>query len=148
MPEAYRLALPASPHVAAAAAGITIERARLQLPNTAGPIIVEGAGGILVPLNDRETMADLMAWLGLPVVLVARTALGTINHTLLSLEALRSRGLRVHGLVLNGDPVPATTATLRTWGRVPILAQIPPLQPLNAASLADAARRWPEPADA
>ncbi|MGH9394048.1 MAG: dethiobiotin synthase, partial [Terriglobales bacterium] len=143
--EAYRLALPASPNIAAAAAGIRIERARLHLPAAQGPVVVEGAGGVLVPLNDSETMADLMAWLALPVVLVARTALGTINHTLLSLEALRARGLPIQGLVLNGEPVPATTATLRAWGGVPLLAELPPLPRVNRAILAQAARAWMEP---
>lgn len=148
LPEAYRLALPASPHVAAAAAGVRIERQRLQLPRAPGPLVVEGAGGILVPLNERETMADLMAWLDLPVILVARTALGTINHTLLSLAALRARNLPIHGLVLNGEPVPTTTATLRAWGGVPLLAEVPPLRKLDAANLAAAARHWQEPAHA
>lgn len=140
LPEAYRLAMPASPNVASSAEGIVIEQGRLRLPDTTGPVVVEGAGGILVPLNDRETMLDLMEWLGLPVVLVARTSLGTINHTLLSLEALRRRGLKVRGVVLSGEPVPATTATLRAWNALP-LVELPLLPNLNPAALANAYAR-------
>lgn len=147
--EAYRLKLPASPHVSAPAEGLRIEMAKLKLP-AATPLVAEGAGGILVPINDRETMLDLMAALGLPVVLVARTALGTINHTLLSLAALRQRGLEIAGLVLNGEPVPTTTATLRQWGGVPLIAELPPLAAVNpqtlAAAYADFFHRW-RPAD-
>lgn len=142
LPEAYCLDLPASPHVAAAAEGLEIQADRLRLPVVTGPLVVEGAGGLLVPLNARETMVDLMAWLGLPVVLVARTQLGTINHTLLSLEALRRRGLAVLGLVLNGAPVPTTTTTLRDWGGVPILAELPPLPALDPPALRAACRRY------
>lgn len=138
LPEAYNLALPQSPHVAAAAEGIAIERARLALPQADGPIVAEGAGGVLVPLNDRDTMADLMTWLDLPIVLVARTQLGTLNHTLLSLEALRRRSLDVRLLVLNGPPVATTTATLRQRGRVPMLLELPPLPQLTPATLQSA----------
>jgi len=135
LPEAYCLSLPASPNVAAAAAGVEIQPERLRLPAGAGPAVVEGAGGVLVPINPRHTMLDLMAWLGLPVVLVARTQLGTINHTLLSLQALRQRGLSVAALVLNGEPVATTTATLRAWAEVERLIELPPLAELNHASL-------------
>ncbi len=139
--EAFRLDLPASPHVAAAAAGITIAMDQLRAPD--GKVLAEGAGGVMVPINDRQTMLDLMGSLGLPVILVARTALGTINHTLLSLEALRHRGLRVAGVVLNGTPVPTTTATIRAWGKVAILAELPPLAELNPTALRGAfERHW------
>ena len=76
--------------------------------------IVEGAGGVLVPLNDRETMVDLMAALALPVVVVARTALGTINHTLLTLEALRRRRCSVAGVVMVGAPDAENRAAIET----------------------------------
>lgn len=135
LPEAYRLKLPASPHVSAAAEGVTIRRERLRLPPVPGAIVVEGAGGLLVPINDDATMLDLMVWLALPIVLVARTALGTINHTLLSLEALRRRGLALHALVLNGEPVPMTTETLRRWGQPERLIELRPLPVLNPEAL-------------
>lgn len=135
LPEAYRLQLPASPHVSAAAEGVTIRREQLALPLVSQPIIVEGAGGLLVPINADATILDLMVWLALPVVLVARTALGTINHTLLSLEALRRRGLTLHALVLNGEPVPSTTETLRRWGKPERLLELRPLPALNPETL-------------
>ncbi|MGH9417669.1 MAG: dethiobiotin synthase [Terriglobales bacterium] len=141
--EAYRLKLPASPHVSAAAEGIAIERARLALPPAPGPVVVEGAGGVMVPINGEALMLDLMAWLALPVVLVARTALGTINHTLLSLAALRHRGLAVALLVLNGEPVPSTTQALRHWGQVPLLAELKPLTMLDPEHLALASQSLP-----
>ena len=141
LPEAFRLALPASPHVSAAAENVTIAMSALARPGTAGPLIVEGAGGILVPINGHETMLDLMAALAFPVVLVTRTALGTINHTLLSLAALRQRGLTIAGLVLNGEPVPTTTATLRAWGGVPLLAELLPLAAVTPPTLTDAYTR-------
>jgi dethiobiotin synthetase len=86
-------------------------------------------------------MADLMTWLDLPVVLVARTQLGTLNHTLLSLEALRRRSLDVRLLVLNGPPVATTTATLRQWSKVPMLAELPPLGSLAPEPMREASRR-------
>lgn len=140
LPEAYRLRLPASPHVSAAAEGVTIERARLRLPPAPGPVIAEGAGGTLVPINADATMADLMTWLRLPIVLVARTSLGTLNHTLLSLEALRARQIDVRLLVLNGPPVPSTTATLRAWAKVERLVEFPLLDALTPAALRSASQ--------
>lgn len=142
LPEAYRLRLPASPHVSAAAENVAIRREKLNLPSVSGAVVVEGAGGILVPINQSETMADVMVWLGLPIVLVARTALGTLNHTLLSLEALRRRGLHVHALVLNGPRVATTAMTLREWSAVPHFAELPPLTQLNPDTLSTAFRSW------
>ena len=146
--EAYRLRMPQSPHVAAAAEGITITRARLLPPPAAdGPIVAEGAGGGLVPLNAGETMLDLMAGLAWPVVVVARTQLGTINHTLLTLQALRWRGLRVAALVLNGEAVATTTATLRARAGGARVFELPRLERLEPAALRAAFSahlgRWP-----
>ena len=95
LPETYRFSPPVSPHLAAKKAGVTIELSRIQMPDIGAKenLIVEGAGGALVPINETQLMTDLMRHLGLPVLLVARTALGTINHTLLSLAALRSARL-------------------------------------------------------
>jgi dethiobiotin synthase len=104
------------------------------------PVIVEGAGGVLVPVNATQTMADFMALLGLPVVVAARTALGTINHTVLSLEALRARGLRVAGVVMIGECSAANRAAIEHYGRVGVLAQMPRFDPLTR----DALGRWAE----
>jgi dethiobiotin synthetase len=98
--------------------------------------IVEGAGGVLVPINDTEMMIDLMSGLGLPVVVVARSALGTINHTLLTLEALRRRALRVAGVVMIGDRNADNRTAIERHGNVPVLGEMPRLTPLDAAAIA------------
>ena len=91
LPEAYRLQTPVSPHWAAELEGITIDPARLALPAVAGTLVVETAGGLLVPLRRDWLQIDQLAAWGLPVLLVARSGLGTLNHTLLSVQALRQR---------------------------------------------------------
>lgn len=141
--EAYRLNTPCSPHHAAAIDGVTIDAARLALPRGAGPLVVEGAGGVLVPLRENLLFADMMAIWGLPVVLVARTELGTINHTLLSIEALRARGLTVAGVAFVGDANSdgnggASMESERVIGAISgvmRLGRMPRLVPLNAAGL-------------
>ncbi len=138
---AYRLKAPLSPYEAARREGITIDLDRIALPESARPLVVEGAGGILVPLNDRTFMTDLMAKFGLPAVIVARAELGTINHTLLTVEALRARGLAVAGVVMNGAPNAANRRAIETFGRVQVIAEFPPLEPLDAKTLAAAAAR-------
>ena len=111
-------------------------------------MVVEGAGGVLVPLGGAAFMVDLMVRFGLPVVLVARTALGTINHTLLSLEALRSRGLQVLGVVLSGAPDAGNREAIARHGRVRILAELPVLpSPPSAGDVAGAALSFPAVAD-
>lgn len=147
LPERWRLQLPASPHLAASVEGVRIDLEDFALPRsyTSGqpwqrPLIVEGAGGLLVPLNEQALMIDLIARLRLPVVLVARTSLGTINHTLLSLEALRARGLPVVGVVLNGAEHVSNEQAIRQYGRVAVLGRIPPLPALTAPQLREAFR--------
>ena len=140
LPEAYRLQAPVSPHWAAERDGVTIDPAALDLPAVAGPLVVECAGGLLVPLRrdggpGALQIAQIARW-GLPVLLVARSGLGTLNHTLLSLEALRQRAIPVLGLVLNGPLHPDNPRTLEAFGGVPVLAQLPPLDPLTASALA------------
>ncbi len=97
MPEAYRLTQPLSPHRAAEIDGVTIDPARLTPPSTDGALVIEGAGGVLVPVTRELLFADLFARWALPVVLVSWTGLGTINHSLLSIEALRARGVPILG---------------------------------------------------
>lgn len=134
--EAFRLKLPASPHFAAASEGIAIEPDTLEPPATRRPLVIEGAGGVLVPLTETTTFADLFARWGYPVVLCARTALGTINHTLLSLEALRRRGVPVLGVAFIGEAEAETERILVAMGGVPSLGRLPRLQPLSADTLA------------
>lgn len=137
-PEAFRLALPASPHRAAEAEGREISLAQLDLPNVEGPLVVEGAGGLMVPVNRHLLMIDLFAAWRLPVVLVARTALGTINHSLLSIEALNGRNIPILGIVFVGDEVPDTENTITAMGNVRRLGRLPHLAPLTRDNLAAA----------
>ena len=135
--EAYRLTTPCSPHLAAQIDGVRIDPDRLALPPQR-PLIVEGAGGALVPLNEDLLYADMFARWDLPAVVVARTSLGTINHSLLTLEALRSRGVSVHGVAFIGDAVDDSEATICRMGNVRRLGRLPFLATLDAPSLAAA----------
>jgi dethiobiotin synthase len=135
LPEAYVLPEPIAPHEAARRAGTTIEMAKLTLPACDGPVVVEGAGGLLVPLNDKAYVIDLASELHLPIILVARSTLGTINHTLLSLEAIRRRGLPLAGVVVNGPETPHNRAAIERYGQVEIIAEIPWLDQLTQSAL-------------
>lgn len=141
LPEAYCLATPASPHLAARIDGVEIEAARLALPEVEGPLVVEGAGGALVPLTSTLLYADLMARWGAPAIICARTGLGTINHSLLTVEALRSRGVPIAGIVFIGEPHAENERIVPLLARVPSLGRLPVLDPLNAQTLAQAMRR-------
>lgn len=138
LPEAYSLATPCSPHRAAAIDGVTIDLARLTLPEVPGPLVVEGAGGVLVPIVGTTTFADLFARWQQPVVLVARTALGTINHSLLSIEALRTRGVPIRGVAFIGDAVPDSEDTIVRLGDTRRLGRLPFVQDLTPDALARA----------
>ncbi|MET3723113.1 dethiobiotin synthase [Sphingomonas trueperi] len=138
LPEAYRLVTPCSPHLAAEIDGVTIDLDRLALPAVDGPLVVEGAGGALVPVTREILYADVFARWGKPVVLVARTALGTINHSLLSIEALRARGVPIHGIAFVGDPVEDSEATIAAIGKVKRLGRLPMLSDLGPEALAQA----------
>ncbi|MBA2880350.1 dethiobiotin synthase [Desulfosalsimonas propionicica] len=135
-PETYRLSRPLSPHAAARADGLCIDLEAFALPECTGPLIVEGAGGIMVPLNEKAMITDLIKHLGLPVLLVAKSGLGTINHTLLSLEQLKRREIAVAGIVLNGEPNPENREAIADYGKVPLPAEIPPLGRVDAKMLA------------
>lgn len=138
LPEAYRLVTPCSPHRAAEIDGVTIALDRLALPAGAGPLVVEGAGGVLVPVTREVLYADVFARWAKPVILVARTALGTINHSLLSIEALRARGVPIHGIAFVGDAVEDSEATIAAIGKVRRLGRLPLLADLTPKALARA----------
>ena len=139
---AVRLPNPVSPHLAARLAGQRIEVTDLlsHLDTSADRVrwIVEGAGGVLVPLNERDLMVDLMVRISCPVLVVARTSLGTINHTLLTIEALRARKLDIIGVVMVGDPSPDNRAAIEQFGTVPVLGELPRLDALTPGAL----RTW------
>ncbi|KAA8389477.1 dethiobiotin synthase [Acetobacter tropicalis] len=149
LPPAGAFQAPLSPEAAARAEGVTIDPAslalRMQEPER--PMVVEGAGGLMVPATETLMMCDLAAQWGLPVVLVARSGLGTLNHTLLSLEALRQRGIAMAGVVLNGPLNPANRETITEKGKVRILAEIPFQADVSAQSVEGIAQTLPSWAD-
>jgi len=123
-PERFLLNTPASPHVAARIDGVHITLDSFQLPETENALIVEGAGGCLVPLNDDHVMIDLMARLNLEVIVVSNHYLGSINHTLLTLEALQHRHVRIKGLIFNGDTNEETERIIMTRTKLACLLRI------------------------
>lgn len=138
LPEAYRLTTPASPHLAARIDGVEISLDRLALPQVDGPLVVEGAGGVLVPVSENLLMADLFAHWGQPVIVCARTALGTINHSLLSIEALRARNVPIAGIAFIGERHEENERIIPQLAKVPSLGRLPLLDPLDPATLATA----------
>ncbi|GMN14901.1 dethiobiotin synthase [Altererythrobacter sp. MTPC7] len=140
LPEAYRLTTPCSPHRAAELDGVTIEPERLALPDHDGTLVVEGAGGALVPVRRELLYADLFARWGAPAVVVARTGLGTINHSLLTLEALRARGVPVLGMAFVGPAEEDSEQTICAIGNVRRLGRLPVLGQLTPETLAAAFR--------
>ncbi|PKP93603.1 dethiobiotin synthase [Mesorhizobium comanense] len=138
LPEAYRLTQPLSPHRSAELDGVAIDTRRLVLPEVSGPLVAEGAGGLLVPVTRGILFADLFRAWGIPVVLVARTTLGTINHSLLSIEALRARQIPLLGVAFVGDSVPDTEAVIPQLGKTRCLGRLPLLERLDSAALAAA----------
>jgi dethiobiotin synthase len=139
--QGVRLPKPVSPHLAAEWAGQKIELKELrELVGDGGDDsttwIVEGAGGLLVPVNETQMMADWISYLALPVLVVARSGLGTINHTLLTLEAVRARGLPVAGVMMMGEPNANNRAAIEHYGRIPVIAEMPFLTPLDPGLLA------------
>ena len=142
-PPRHILRAPLSPEAAAAAERTTISLADFDLPTADRPIVVEGAGGVLVPLNATELMIDLMVRLALPVILVATTSLGTINHTLLSLAALRARHLALAGVILVGEDDPGNASAIARHGHARILHRLARLTPLTPATLRAAAAAFP-----
>ncbi|HEV2599430.1 dethiobiotin synthase [Sphingopyxis sp.] len=137
-PEAWRLVTPASPHLAAEIDGVNIDIETLAPPP--GDLIVEGAGGALVPVTRQTLYADLFAKWQIPVIVCARTALGTINHSLLTIEALKSRGVPIHGLAFLGDAVEDSEAIIAEIGGVRRLGRLPKIDPLSSEMLAAAFR--------
>ena len=135
LPEAYRLKTPVSPHLAARIDGVVIDPGALVLPDVTRPLVVEGAGGLMVPLTERLTYIDVMASWNVPVVLCARTTLGTINHSLLSIEALRARNVPLLGIVFIGDENSESETIISSLGRVRRLGRLPHLDLLSHKTL-------------
>ncbi|WP_425389901.1 dethiobiotin synthase [Ekhidna sp.] len=123
-PEAYRLSEPMSPHAAATIDNISIEESKLQIPTTDNSLIIELAGGLMVPMREDYLNIDWVASTGLPVVLVSNYYLGSINHTLLSLYALKSRNIPLMGIIFNGDKNPSTFDVIMKRSNAKCLAEI------------------------
>jgi dethiobiotin synthetase len=138
LPEAYRLTTPCSPHRAAEIDGVTIDVDALDPPPCDRPLVIEGAGGVLVPLTRQATIADLIARWKLPTVLVAATSLGTISHSLTAIEALRARGVDIRGIAFVGDAAEDSEMTIAAMGGVERLGRLPIVSPLEPATLAAA----------
>ena len=138
LPERYRLTAPLSPHRSAEMDGVVIQPATLTLPEVAGPLVIEGAGGLMVPITREFLQIDLYRKWDLPVILVARTTLGTINHTLLSIAALRMQEIPLHGVAFVGEDNSDNIRTIGEMGEVRVLGRLPHLPQLNAHTLRDA----------
>jgi dethiobiotin synthetase len=137
IPECYCFEPPVSPHLAASLAGSVIDIAKIEVPRL-GPgerLIIEGAGGVLVPLNATEVMLDLMRKIGAPVVIATRTTLGTINHTLLTVNAIRGAGLKIKGVVMIGDKRVENERAIEHYADVPVVGCIPVLEAIHRQAL-------------
>jgi dethiobiotin synthetase len=130
-PEGYRLKLPMSPHAAAAAEGLKIDLETLKVPETVNHLIIELAGGIMVPLNSQQLNTDLISMWRLPVILVSQNYLGSINHTLLSCTVLRQLGISIAGIIFNGESNPATEDVILGFTGLKCIAKIPHMTEVN-----------------
>ena len=132
--ESYTYTEPFSPHLAAKLENDVIDIEKIVLPEETN-LVIEGAGGVLVPINDTNLMIDLIKKMDVKVILVARTTLGTINHTLLSLEALRSRNIAVLGVIMNGEKNIQNSNAIKLYGGTSVLAEFPKLEHVNMNTL-------------
>lgn len=123
-PEAYRLTAPMSPHAAAKIDGVTIDFNKLTVPQTDNLLIIESAGGLMVPLNEQQLNIDLIRQWNLPVVLISKNYLGSINHTLLSVKVLQDYAITIAGIIFNGEPNRATEDFILGYTGLPCLAKI------------------------
>lgn len=134
-PEAYLLPTPESPHAAARKAGIAINPSSITLPKTENLLVVEGAGGLMVPITPNYFVADLVELLGLPLILVSNLYLGSINHSLLSLNEIKRRKITLAGIVFNGPPNHDSEAVILEQAGVPCLLNMLPEKEINAMVL-------------
>lgn len=139
-PEAYALTQPFSPHKSAALDKVTIELENIVLPKTDNQLIIEGAGGLMVPLNDNFLIIDLIKQLNARVILVSKHYLGSINHTLLSLHALKKYGIPVMGVVFNGDKDIYSKSYILDYSEVADLGQIPEFKTINKKTVKEAGK--------
>lgn len=134
-PSAYTLQMPASPHQSAAAENMEIELDKVELPQTDNHLIIEGAGGVLVPLNQTDFVIDIAQKFDIEIILVSNHYLGSINHTLLTISELKRRGFSIKGIIFNGNPHPETEQIIVKHSQLPVLLNLLPLQALNQESI-------------
>lgn len=136
IPSSYEFKAPLSPDQAAKKENKVIDHRMIQLPKMNKPLVVEGAGGLKVPLNETTCVIDLIKQLNLPVILVARGTLGTINHSLLSIAALKEANILIHGIVFSGRLNVESQKTIEKWGEVKTLFHVPYFENINFHSVA------------
>lgn len=143
-PESYLLNTPVSPHLSAAIDNQEIILDQIVFPKTptGRHLIIEGAGGVMVPLNDHQFMLDLMKKMAVPALVVAPSRLGMINHTLLTVEQLRRAKVPIWGVIMNGEPNADNKAAVEKYGDIPVLAEIEPLPVINKETLRTAFKRF------
>ncbi|TKB97844.1 dethiobiotin synthase [Pedobacter cryophilus] len=137
-PEAYQLTQPYSPHHSAALDGLSISLNQINLPKTNNALIIEGAGGLMVPLNAKDLMIDLIVKLSAEVILVSKNYLGSINHTLLSIEALKNRGIAIKGLIFNGVENKSSEEIIINISGLTVLGRIPEFSKIDQTSIKEA----------
>jgi dethiobiotin synthetase len=134
-PESYRLNQPMSPHAAAERDGIEIDLSSIKAPKTNNHLIIEGAGGLLVPLNSKDTILDLIETLDVEVILVSRHYLGSINHTLMSIDVLKQRNISIKGILFNGNENKDTESIISKMSEVKVLGRIDELDVVNKSRI-------------
>lgn len=141
-PPSYSFDLPASPHFAAEKEGIEIDLNKIKIPTTKNTLVIEGAGGLMVPLNRKELVIDLVLQLNVPLILVVKNYLGAINHTLLSLNLLAQRKVTVKGIIYNGGTRVENINFIEKYSDIPTLGIIPELDVINKESISREATKF------
>ena len=139
-PERYRLGQPLSPHLSAKIDGLTIKIEEIQIPKTENRLIIEGAGGIMVPLNENELILDLIRKLRVKVIVVTQNYLGSINHTLMTLEILKLNNIPVEGIIFNGKSNVETEAYIANYSGQRIIGRVPSLSVINKEKIQEAGK--------
>ncbi|MCO4291631.1 dethiobiotin synthase [Solitalea sp. MAHUQ-68] len=130
-PESYRLTQPFSPHKSAKLDGVTIDLSKFKLPQTQNQLLIEGAGGLMVPLNDHSLIIDLIKKLEAEVIVVSQNYLGSINHTLMSLQILKERDISIKGIIFNGKTDESSEDFILKYSGVKCLGRIPEFDTIN-----------------
>ena len=134
-PEQFKLTEPMSPHAAAKIDNININLNEFKIPSTNYPLIIEGAGALMVPINDNDLVLDLIKHFNIPVIIVSKNYLGSINHTLLTIEVLMKNNIQIKGVIFNGDSNPETERIIELHTGIPILGKIPTIEKITKESI-------------